>query len=168
MLIAVGTALLAGCASSGVIPMGSGIYMLSKTSAGCGMASAEGVEAGLYKEAGTFCQKSGKDIEVLDTSGKNGIVMVQCASAEIKFSCVSSLDPTSREFAARQREALDRISQDKASQPSETIIVSRPIVMPAPVQTPLPAPMPIYTPQARESTSCISRDVAGSVYTDCH
>lgn len=164
LVVALCAALLAGCASSGVIPMGSGIYMLSKTSAGCGMASADGVKAGLYKEAGAFCQKSGKDIDVLDTSGKNGIVMVQCASAEIKFSCVSSLDPTSKEFAARQRQALDRIAQDKASQPSETIVVSRPIVMPAPVQIPMPAPLP----QRKTNVSCVSRTEFNSVYTDCN
>ena len=80
--------LLASCSSTGIIPIGKGEYMVSKTSAGGGFVSAAGTKAELYKEANAFCAKTGKVIETIKITGKDGRVFVRSASAELQFRCV--------------------------------------------------------------------------------
>lgn len=81
--------LMAGCASTGVVPVGEDTYMLAKTSAACGFRSSSGTKAKLYEEAGAFCRKQGKQVETVDVTGKDGIPFARCASAELHFRCVA-------------------------------------------------------------------------------
>lgn len=82
-------ALMAGCASTGVVPIGEDTYMLAKTSAACGFRSASGTKAKLYEEAGAFCRKQGKTVRTVEVTGKDGVPFARCASAELQFKCVS-------------------------------------------------------------------------------
>ena len=83
-----GTALvaLAGCTSpTGIVPIGNGIYMSSKLG---GMTTYSGgqVKAELFKEAGEFCAKQGKQVTPLNSSSIDTIT-TNYASAEIQFRC---------------------------------------------------------------------------------
>lgn len=81
---------LTGCASSGVVHIGQGTYMLSKKSAGCGFSSAEGTKADLYIEANAFCTEQRKQLETVNAIARDGVPFVRCASAEIQFRCVDA------------------------------------------------------------------------------
>jgi len=148
--------LLAACASSGPISIGQSTYVISKTSAGCGMASAASVKTDLYREAGAFCQKSAKELEVISTSGKDGIVMVRCASAEIQFSCVAQAEEGSPEYADRKRRQEERIARENVNQPSETLLVSPPPIV---VQPPA---------SVQRNVNCTSIRTGNTVNTNCN
>ena len=81
--------LLAGCASSGVIPTGPDSYMLTKTSAGGLMVSGSQVKADLYVEANKFCGDKGLFVDTVDSSSKNAIPFARMSSAELHFRCVA-------------------------------------------------------------------------------
>lgn len=89
---------------------------MSKTSAGCGFASSESAKADLYQEASTFCSTSGKEAEILSSGGRNGIPLVRCAHAEIKFSCLDSVPEGSPEFNERRRRQEARILREAEAQ----------------------------------------------------
>jgi hypothetical protein len=91
-LVAIGALSLiaAGCASSGVVSIGDGVYLISKKSIGCGFASAESIKADLYKEANEFCAGRKKEIRTVDVIANDGIPMVRCANAELHFTCVDA------------------------------------------------------------------------------
>jgi len=80
----------AGCASSGVVPIGDGVYLVSKKSIGCGFASAESIKADLYKEANEFCAERKKEIHTVEVIAHDGIPAVRCANAELHFTCVDA------------------------------------------------------------------------------
>lgn len=78
---------LAGCASTtGVVPIGDGLYMSSKQDYSLNYHGGK-VKAELYQEAAQFCQKQGKkSIPVSDTS-RDAAAYSNYASAEVKFRC---------------------------------------------------------------------------------
>lgn len=78
--------LLAGCASSGVVPMGLGTYMVTKQSA-TGFHSGASVTADLYREAGEFCAKQQKDLEPINVAEKDGVPGYAFASSRLEFRC---------------------------------------------------------------------------------
>ena len=80
--------LLAGCASTGIVPIGQDTYMLTKKSPACGFASAEGTKADLYLEANAFCAERKKQIQTVEAIARDGVPFVRCASAELHFRCV--------------------------------------------------------------------------------
>lgn len=57
--------LLVGCASTGVVPMDSGTYMIAKRSAQAGFGPPDGVKADVYREANAFCAKQQKTVETI-------------------------------------------------------------------------------------------------------
>lgn len=80
--------LLGGCAATmpntGIVPIGNGVFMSSKFG---GMEWSGGkVKAELYKDAGEFCAKQGKQVIPLDSTSKDASTS-QYASAEIQFRC---------------------------------------------------------------------------------
>jgi hypothetical protein len=81
-------AIVAGCASSGVIPTGPDTYMVSKTSAGGVFVSGSSVKADLYIEANKFCADRGQVVDTVDASSKNAIPFARMPSAELQFKCV--------------------------------------------------------------------------------
>lgn len=86
--LSVVVALVAGCASTGVVPMGQGTYLLTKKSAGCGFASAEGTKSDLYIEANDYCKAQRKEVKTVEVIARDGVPFVRCASAELQFQCV--------------------------------------------------------------------------------
>ena len=78
-----------GCASTGIIPTGQDTFMLAKTSPACGFRSADGTKADLYIEANAYCAKQKKQLVTVNFTGRDGIILVRCASAELEFRCVA-------------------------------------------------------------------------------
>jgi len=77
---------LAACSTpTGVVPIGDGIYMASDMD---GMSWSGGsVKAGLYKQAGEFCTKQGKEVVPVSDKSNDASAFGNYASAEIKFRC---------------------------------------------------------------------------------
>ena len=57
---------IVGCASTGVVPMDAGTYMIAKRSAQAGFGPPDGAKADVYKEANEFCFKEKKTVETID------------------------------------------------------------------------------------------------------
>lgn len=57
--------LLFACASTGVVPMDNGTYMIAKRSAQAGFGPPVGAKAAVYREANAFCRKQGKTVEII-------------------------------------------------------------------------------------------------------
>lgn len=78
-------AMLTACASpTGVVPIGSGIFMASKM--GAMTYSGGQVKAELYKEAGEYCATSKKQVVPLASTSQDASLGTY-ASAEIQFRC---------------------------------------------------------------------------------
>lgn len=77
---------LTGCASnSGIVPVGGGRYMASTMNS---MAwSGGGLKADLFREAAAFCEKRGKEFQLMSSSGEDATLGGRYASAEIQFRC---------------------------------------------------------------------------------
>lgn len=83
-LLALGASLAACSTTTGVVPIGDGIFMLSKQET---MAWSGGkVKAELYAEATAHCKKLGKEISPVGDTSQDA-TMTSYASAEIKFRC---------------------------------------------------------------------------------
>jgi hypothetical protein len=84
--VALAALVLVGCASSGVVPMGSGAYMVTKQSA-TGFHSGASVTADLYREAGDFCAKQQKELQPINVAEKDGVPGYAFASSRLEFRC---------------------------------------------------------------------------------
>ena len=62
---------MVGCASTGVVPMDAGTYMIAKRSAQAGFGPPDGVKADIYKEANEFCSKENKTVKTIDLQVTN-------------------------------------------------------------------------------------------------
>lgn len=82
-------ALLAGCASTGVVQMGQNLHTISKTSAACGFRDAGGVKADVFTEMTAFCKSKGLYPEVVTIEALDGVIGRRCASATVEFRCVT-------------------------------------------------------------------------------
>jgi hypothetical protein len=88
-LLLVFAALLASCASTGIIPADRDTFMLAKTSGGGALGSAAGVLAEIYTEANAFCAgHGGKMVEKIEETRTEGIPFVRMAGADLRFRCV--------------------------------------------------------------------------------
>lgn len=88
-LAALGVLVVAGCASSGVIPTGQNSYMLTAKSAGGLFTNGNAVLANLYGEANTFCKQRGQVVETIDTNAQNAIPFARMPNAKLDFRCVT-------------------------------------------------------------------------------
>jgi len=80
-------AMMAGCAhDAGVIPIGSGTFMISKSEWGIEHTGAT-VRADALKEAGAFCMKQQKDLEVINTRQQDMVPFKSEAQADVEFRC---------------------------------------------------------------------------------
>lgn len=77
--------ILSGCANTGIVPIGSGVYMASKFGSMVTFSGGE-VKADLYKEAGEFCRSKGGQVKPLDSTSRDS-GLATYASAEIQFRC---------------------------------------------------------------------------------
>lgn len=81
------TALIAGCASTGVVPMDDDTYSVAKRSAQVGFGPADSAKADIYKEANEFCAREGKKVKTVDLQTTNS-GFARPASALLQFRCV--------------------------------------------------------------------------------
>ena len=82
-------ALLAGCASTGVVTMGQNLHTISKTSSACGFRDAGGVKADVFSEMNAFCSSKNLYPEVVTIEALDGVIGKRCASATVEFRCVT-------------------------------------------------------------------------------
>jgi hypothetical protein len=81
--------LLAGCASSGVVPADRGTYLITKQSAAGIFGTPEGVKLDIYKEANEFCARKGQAVETVDVEAQHAVPFVHEGSATLHFKCVT-------------------------------------------------------------------------------
>jgi hypothetical protein len=81
--------LLAGCASTGVVPADKGTFLISKQSAAGVFGTPDGVRADIYVEANAFCERTGKAVETVNIEVKGAIPFVRTGSALLQFKCVN-------------------------------------------------------------------------------
>lgn len=77
-----------GCASTGVVPMDKGTYMISKKSPQIGFGPPIGIKAEAYTEANDFCAKDGKAVETLKYE-ETDAGLARSAAVALVFRCVS-------------------------------------------------------------------------------
>ena len=78
--------LLSGCASTGVVPKGGGVYMIDKTSAQACCGPPNAVKAEVFAEASEFCARTNQDIEVVNLAVTNTIIM-RPGNVSLEFRC---------------------------------------------------------------------------------
>lgn len=82
-------AVLSACAStSGVVPIGGDIFMISRSEKGFDTTGSR-VKADALKEANAFCSSNGKTIEIITATHKDMVPFKSDAQAEVEFKCVS-------------------------------------------------------------------------------
>lgn len=86
-LVATSAAQVAGCASTGVFPIGQDTYVLAQRGASCGYGPPAEVAADLYREANAFCAGQKKQLMPVKINYRAGIPFARCASAELQFRC---------------------------------------------------------------------------------
>lgn len=82
-------AFLAGCASTGIVPMDQGSFMVSKQSAAGIFGTPEGVKADVYTEANAHCARTGQAVETISLDVKGAIPFVRTGSAALQFRCIA-------------------------------------------------------------------------------
>lgn len=87
--LVVAAALLSACSSGGPVKTGPDTYYLTKKSAGGGFVNGDSTKASLLREANEFCNKQGRQIQVVDAESHRGIPFAKIANAEVTFKCVS-------------------------------------------------------------------------------
>ena len=115
-------ALVVGCASSGVVPIGQDTFMISKQSS-TGYHSAGSVKAEIFTEANAYCLGQGKSLQPVSDSGVDGVPGRSFANAELIFRCLMSGDsglsrPTRTPVANVRIEQVNKI-QESPSRPQE-------------------------------------------------
>lgn len=83
---------LAGCASSGPVPMGQDTWYITKQSS-TGFNSAASVKADLYREANDYCVSQGRQLQPISDSGVDGQPGRALANAQVTFRCLLAGDP---------------------------------------------------------------------------
>ena len=89
VLAACSFAFLAGCASTGIVPMDSGVYMLSKKSAQVGFGPPVGIKGEVYAEANEFCARTGQSVQTTRYEETNA-GFARSAAVALEFRCVPS------------------------------------------------------------------------------
>ena len=90
---------LAGCASTGVIPVDSDSYMIGKKDGAPGLGVSLSNKAEVYREANDFCRAKGLEVKTLQVT-TTPARPAQLGSTELQFKCVapgSAAQPLPRE-----------------------------------------------------------------------
>jgi hypothetical protein len=80
--------LLAGCASTGVIPTGQNTYTISKKDGSPGVGVSLGDKVTVYKEAGAFCKSKGLEVKTI-TFDQTPTYPFHLGVTDLEFSCVA-------------------------------------------------------------------------------
>ncbi len=78
---------LVACASTGIVPMNSGTYLIAKKSPQVGFGPPIGIKGEVYSEANEFCAKDGKFVETLKLEETNS-GFARAAAVSLEFRCV--------------------------------------------------------------------------------
>lgn len=78
---------LTACASTGVVPVGNGEYMISKESAAGVFGTPAGVEADIYRTANAYCAKRHEALETVNVQALYAVPFVREGSATLHFRC---------------------------------------------------------------------------------
>lgn len=89
-IVGVGVLGLAGCASSGVQPVGKDTFTVSVRAPFSGPARAKG---DALEQANAFCAKKGKQIQLVSQKSNECMLHGGCGEAEIVFMCLDASDP---------------------------------------------------------------------------
>lgn len=84
---------LAGCASSGPVPIGKDTFMITKQSAGGVFVSGSAVKVDVLKEAYAYCTLQGKVFQLVHTNERDAIPAQRMPFAEVEFMCLKEGDP---------------------------------------------------------------------------
>lgn len=76
------------CASTGVVPMDKGTYLIAKKSAQIGFGPPIGIKGEAYTEANEFCAKEGKVVETVKLEETNA-GLARSAAVSLEFRCVA-------------------------------------------------------------------------------
>jgi hypothetical protein len=79
---------LSACASTGVVPMDKGTYMISKKSPQAGFGPPVGIKGEVYTEANEFCAREGKAVETTKYEETNS-GFARSAAVALEFKCIS-------------------------------------------------------------------------------
>ena len=81
---------LSGCATnSGVVPMGSGAFMVARQAA-TGFSGTGNLKADAVKDANAYCAGHGQDFEVISATQNEGpFILGKYPRAEVNFRCVA-------------------------------------------------------------------------------
>ncbi len=85
-------AVLAGCASSGPVPIGKDTFMISKQSAGGMFVAASSIKVEILKEAYAFCGSQSKELQIVNSQELGAVPGMRMPSAEIQFMCLAEGD----------------------------------------------------------------------------
>lgn len=88
VILLLSVAIATGCASTGVVPVGDDVFMLSKQSAAGMFGTPAGVEADIYQEANAFCEGRHQVLQTVDVQTQNAVPFVHEGSATLHFRCV--------------------------------------------------------------------------------
>ncbi len=84
---------LAGCASSGPMPIGKDTYMITKQSAGGMFVNPASIKAEILQEGLKFCTSQGKQFQLVGSQEQSAIPGARMPSSEIQFMCLAENDP---------------------------------------------------------------------------
>lgn len=84
---------VAGCSSTGVVPLDKDTYMVAKRSPKIGFVSADDEKAEVYRQANQFCAKQNKQLETINLKEVRSGFGRQ-ASASLEFRCVAKASTT--------------------------------------------------------------------------
>ena len=79
---------LSACASTGVVPMDKGTYMISKKSPQVGFGPPIGIKGEVYTEANDYCAREGKAVETIKYEETNA-GFARSAAVALEFKCIS-------------------------------------------------------------------------------
>jgi hypothetical protein len=86
--------MLAGCASTGVVPIGQDTFMISKQGAG-GFVSVGSLKADIFQEASAYCISKKQTFQVVNTRDQPA-GFGRPPEAEVQFMCLNDNDPEIR------------------------------------------------------------------------
>jgi hypothetical protein len=78
---------LSACASTGIVPMDKGTYLIAKKSPQVGFGPPIEIKGEAYTEANDFCAKDGKNVETLKLEETNS-GFAKAAAVSLEFRCV--------------------------------------------------------------------------------
>ena len=79
---------LVACASTGVVPMDKGSYLIAKKSAQVGFGPPIGIKGEAYTEANEFCAREGKVVETLKLE-ETSAGLARSAAVSLEFRCIA-------------------------------------------------------------------------------